>query len=96
MNKSLTNTNRSINESVNYFSKCHLPFDYHFPNTLSYRSSDIDADRVNDFLFEIEHLEDRLNTLNNLLDRNELRVRKNLMNISNDLILVLVSISQST
>ncbi|CAF1074756.1 unnamed protein product [Adineta ricciae] len=38
-----------------------------------FQSSDIDADKVNDFLFEIEHLEDRLNNLNNLLDRNELK-----------------------
>ncbi|UJR35744.1 hypothetical protein I4U23_028493 [Adineta vaga] len=38
-----------------------------------FKSDDINADKVNDFLFEIEHLEDRLDNLNNLLDSNEVK-----------------------
>ncbi len=38
------------------------------------RSTDITADKINDFLFEIEHLEGRLDNLNKLLDSNQLKV----------------------
>ena len=38
------------------------------------KSTNLTADRINDFLFEIEHLENRLENLNKLLDSNELKV----------------------
>ncbi|CAF1344321.1 unnamed protein product [Adineta steineri] len=38
-----------------------------------FRSADVNADKINDFLFEIEHLEGRLDNLNKLLDSNELK-----------------------
>jgi len=40
----------------------------------SIRSNDITTDRINDFLFEIEHLEGRLDNLNKFLDLNQLKV----------------------
>ncbi len=38
------------------------------------RSADITTDKINDFLFEIEHLEGRLDNLTKLLDSNQLKV----------------------
>jgi hypothetical protein len=42
---------------------------------LSFRSTDVTAEKIGDFSVEIEHLESRLNNLNKFLNSNELKVK---------------------
>jgi len=38
------------------------------------RSTDVNTDKINDFLFEIEHLEKRLDSINEQFDTNQIKV----------------------
>jgi hypothetical protein len=67
----------SIDKRVNDLLRYIIIIDI-FDSIILFRSADITADKISDFSFEIEHLENRLDNLNKLLNSNELKVKDHL------------------